>query len=297
MILIGFHLALCALLIIFRRIGIIRTDDSMIPVILLIPVVGPLIYLERVWMEEREKAGKKQIDLEKMEIDDVRYARIDHVQSNNESITVPLEEAMEINESRVRRSLIMDILRRDPDSYLTVLERASLSDDTELSHYATTSMMGIQSRYEKEIGDMEKLREQFPDHVGLEDKYIRTLRKYIDSGMISGQVKKVYQGKLDGALKKMLNLDPGRKAAWYESLMNQIQMGETDGVEKTIVDLIQRWPEEQRGYQVYMALAEKLKDPAMAAKVIEWAKDENVYLTREGKNWLEFWQTEKAENS
>ena len=57
---------------------------------------------------------------------------------------------------KVRHSLMLDILHKNPNEYIAILQKARNSDDTEVTHYATTMMMEIQTEYEKKLQQYEK---------------------------------------------------------------------------------------------------------------------------------------------
>lgn len=54
--------------------------------------------------------------------------------------TVPLEEALIVDNPRQRRNLMLSILNENPGQYANLLSQARLNEDVEVVHYAATAM-------------------------------------------------------------------------------------------------------------------------------------------------------------
>lgn len=78
--------------------------------------------------------------LEQMRVDDEERRSILVEERADFANTVPLEEALIVNDSSQRRSLVMSILNDNPSRYIDVLSQARLNEDVEVVHYAATAM-------------------------------------------------------------------------------------------------------------------------------------------------------------
>ena len=67
-----------------------------------------------------------------------------------------------INEPRVRRELIMDVLNDDPEEYMDLLKQARMNEDVEVVHYAITAMVELSKEYDFRLQKMEKLYAALP---------------------------------------------------------------------------------------------------------------------------------------
>ena len=285
------HLIISVVVFVLQDMNILKIRDRIYPIVYLVPYVGFMMLLVECIMDKRNRIGQREIDLDKLEITQVRYKQI-KVPQKEENEVVPLEEAMAINDSKVRRSLILDILRKNPENYVAVLEKASLSSDTELSHYATTSMMAIQSRYEKSIAELEKEKERDKDNPIVLDDYATVLKNYINSGLISGQVLRIYQNKLNKVLEELKGLCPEKIKYRFDWIDNRLDIGNTAGVKAECEDLLKKWPGEERCYKSYMAYAFKISDKKLAMQILKEVKEKEVYLSRAGREWYDFWNAE-----
>lgn len=323
------HIVLCIIVTVLLRLKIIKTREHIVPILYLIPFTGPLIFFMEQWLQKRKLYSSRNAGYDRLEIDDLRFQKIVLPTGEGKNDVVPLEEAMEINNSYTRRSLIMDILKGKPEDYVPVLESASLSDDTELSHYATTSMIAIQTRYEARLGELELRMRDIRDAVDIKadveadidefernlrekgntvelvsenfnipskgyimllDEYIMLIDKYMDSGLISGAIYDIYQVKYDAALVEMLGYVKDIKKYWLMWVTNRIETGRLKGMDKLLELMRMNWPDDEKCYMVYMAYAFKTDNDELASEIIKTVEERQIYLSKNGKEWYDFWR-------
>ena len=81
---------------------------------------------------------------------------------------VPMEEALKINDYELRRKMVMDTLKEDNTlDYLNVLKEALENEDSETSHYASSIIMLLQEKTQKQILAKEKALEEDPENQEL----------------------------------------------------------------------------------------------------------------------------------
>ena len=141
------HLLICIVLYVLHKLAVLHTKAQLFPFVFCLPVCGPCLILIEEWYERKQKMGIDEIGVEKLKIEDEIYKRIDVDASKDSNSTVPLEEALVIDDTKTRRKLMMDILNRDPKQYIRLLQKIRMSSDTEITHYATTSMAEIQRNH------------------------------------------------------------------------------------------------------------------------------------------------------
>lgn len=254
----------------------------------LVPYVGAVLTGQELWAERKDRVSR-EIGLEGFDVTEVRYKHIDIEDRSNEDITVPLEEAIVVDESPVRRRLIVDVLNRHPEDNVSLLERASRTDDTEVSHYATTAMTGIQSGYEARIADLESAyKEQKNSDI------LRSLRnelmRYIESGLVFGRVLYTYEEKLDDVLTELLQEFPGRRHYHRDWVENRVRMGRLDGVVEELEKDLNEWPDYMPFYRSYGDYAQAVGDSHLMQEVIKRAESSNAYFTRDDHDWIRFWE-------
>ena len=212
--------------------------------------------------ETFKDAEERPIGLEKLMVDQIRYEKIKMSDNRNQDITVPLEEAMVVNDEKVRRKLIVDVLNHDPKRHIDLLKKASMADDTELSHFATTAMMNIQSDYEEKIG----------------------------SGLVSGIIRKIYCDKLAEVLSRLVQIYPERRHYRLQWIRIRIESDQLEGVEEDLSYALKKWPDYVPFYRQYVALAQHKKDGELLERVLERVEKNGAFLSRKDREWYAFWK-------
>lgn len=166
-------------LIFFKRL---KVDKLMAFNIIFLPILGEvLIVIEHV-RQVRGTQAKKISELEAMKEVDDDYTNI-QLASKEDNMVVPIEDALILNDSAVRRSLIMDVLMQDTKQYTGVINQARLNDDVEVVHYAITAMVELSDEYESKSKLLRGKIEAEPDRSDYKDEYIDFLEEYIHSGV------------------------------------------------------------------------------------------------------------------
>lgn len=284
------HLIVCIVIFLLMKQGKIKSSMVVYPAVVLVPICGLVLLVIEEYRVRNTTQKERQVGVESFKISDIRYKRIVVDDDSNETITVPLEEAISVNNASVRRKLMMDILHRNPEEYIELLQMTRTADDTELTHYATTTMMEIQNKYELEIHKLSEEIKENPKELQVLKKYRKVLLKYIDSGLISGKILEIYRAQLDDILRKLCEMLPENRVYFQDYIRNQIALGKNDNIDGQIMDMINRWPDEVQVYQIYVEFLWKSNRGDEIPGVLNRLKEGNVYLSSEGKAWLEFWE-------
>lgn len=298
--LLAIHILLCGIIGYKLYMKQVKVRTPIYPVVVCIPVVGALLFLADLWIEKKEKHGVREIGLEKLKITDAKYRTIHVEREEHSGMVVPLEEAIAVNDAKTRRKLLLDILHKNPEEHIELLQRARMTDDTELTHYATTTMMEIQSGYEQSIRELEadvKLIDAENEKSRL-GKVLRKLRKelemYIDSGLITGNILNIYRRKLDGVFVQLLALEPENKNYHLGKLENEIEQGVFEGVEERLQKIGQKWPEDEQIYKVFVRYYAATHQGEKIQKILAEIEEKGIYLTSEGKKWFAFWKNREC---
>ena len=83
---------------------------------------------------------------------------------------------------------------------------------------------------------------------------------------------------------------PENRVYFQDYIRNQIALGKNDNIDGQIMDMINRWPDEVQVYQIYVEFLWKSNRGDEIPGVLNRLKEGNVYLSSEGKAWLEFWE-------
>lgn len=163
-------------------------------IVLAMPFIGFLFLLITGFFENQTRArGYLESEPSHYDAHKKRVILPDTLNYEKEINTVPVEEALIINDSSVKRVLIIDLLKEDAEKYIGILKKALTDEDTETSHYAATAIAQIRQQFNTAIQDLnEKYCE---DNTNIDNliEFSDVLKKYLDSGLLDS---KSYQKKL-----------------------------------------------------------------------------------------------------
>ena len=282
------HVMMSICMVVLRFTHRLRSRNMILPAACLIPVCGPVIALVDEWQVRHSRMGVRTVDdYTQIQGDEAWHREV--IVRNDDALTVPLEEAMTVDDAHVSRSLMMKLLHTGAENYVELLKKVTESNDVELTHYATTAMMEIQSDYERKIGELsEKIKKNPKDTASFMQCRSR-IKAYIDSGLISDTVLMQYRLRLDEVLSKLCALEPDAVRFEYERIENLILLKKYDGIEKRLASLERKYPEESRIYRLYVEYYYSTHAGEKIADTLRRMKERGVYLDSAGKEWLEVW--------
>lgn len=266
------------------------------PVVWFIPIWGTLMAIADEYTVRQRVNASKAFEIERLELTDKRYRSIEVDSSENNKITVPLEEAMLINDAKTRRTLMLDILHKNPKEYVDLLQRARLSEDVELTHYATTTIMEVQSEYEALIQQCEAEVSKEPNSEKLLRKYAKTIYAYINSGLISGNILFIQRVELRRVLEKILVLCPDDHRKVIQYIENEMELDPSENLLTRLEEASKKWPQDEKIYMLFVNYYCKTGQGKKIQELLEQLTQNKVYLSREGKEWYSFWKREEAES-
>lgn len=284
------HIVVCMVIGVLMKSGRIQMRALIYPAVVCIPVCGLVIFLVEWYIRTKQKIKSKEVSIDKLKISDAKYQRIQVEEGELENSVVPLEEAIVVNDATVRRKLMLDILHRNPEEHIELLQKARLTDDTELTHYATTTMMEIQSNYEQRIRDLEDGLEESENRVKNLRRLRRELSRYIESGMITGNILAIYRRKLGMVLEELLQSDPENKNFFLAKVENKLEQNDMVGIEAELKIALEKWPEDEKVYMLFVRYYQVTYQGEQIQQVLEDIEKNKVYLSGEGKKWFLFWQ-------
>ena len=144
---------ICLVVLFFLYKGIIRKQRKkaflLSVFMLLVPIVGIvfLVVSEIVYFilyKRRDKAFSS----EELSFSQERTRMIIGNDIEKESDTVPIEEALRVSDTMVKRQAFLDVLKRpDVEDYMSSIQEAVSHEDTEVVHYAASYITDMIAKY------------------------------------------------------------------------------------------------------------------------------------------------------
>lgn len=283
----GVHLALAGAVLFGMPGGRQRPDMPLLFFMLLLPVFGPAV----AWMLLRPGAATPP-DAEWMKRNEDTHQNL--VSSPAQAVqTVPLEEALLINDARQRRALMMNMLRADPKKYLDVLLVARFNEDPETAHYATATLMELQRQMQMELQRLQLQLKQDPGDDKTWAAYASTLEEYCQSGLIEGQVLRRQRLMLAAALDEIFTRTETPELMSM-AVQNHLQLGQGQEARAVADRMLKRWPGDERPWVEQMRVYAQTHDQAGMLSLMERAQNAPVDWTHAGRERLQYWMGRTA---
>jgi hypothetical protein len=264
-----------------------RPGASIALVMLMIPVFGPIMG----WMLSRPR----------------RYApsnatQIDHNMGAREGAapevhsplkTVPIEEALFINDPRHRRNVMLAMLKGNPRKHLDVLMLARFNEDHETAHYATATLMKIQQQMQQELRRYRALIERGQADGKTWLAYLKLQDEYCSSGLLEGHLVRRERLMLASALKKCL-AKMATPELFSMAVRNHLALGHVRLARETSREMYRRWPCDERSWLEMMRVCVQSRDRSGMNALLERALHAPVDWTREGRQTLKYWMKRSA---
>ena len=275
--------------------GVIQLDFYLKSLIIFLPLIGAL---SAIYIIKDRKLRFFEDDLAFEEVipwlDDTagqqNLETKDNATLSIENI-VPFQEALLLNNSGIKRELIIDVIFESPDKFVPLLHQARLNDDVEVVHYATTILSELTAKYDEHLRQLELRVEKDPDSLEKRYDYVDFLERYIESDIAEGhygvRLKSAYITEIEAMLANGFSIDKSRLMALAKFYQ---EMGEFAKLETLLTKLSELYPYDQ---DVWMLKFDTiiLKKSSSELKRFWKELDQNqIYFSAKNKAKLAFWQ-------
>lgn len=307
------HVILCAIAILLTIFKKLRLRPMALTYLILVPIFGPvsILFLHIHKLRGGEDA---EVNVSKFRVEADIYRSIGFSTDEDEDVVsleeamilndsntrrslimdlvkenvVPLEEALTLSTSNVRRKLIMDVLNSDTAAFYGLLEQARLNDDVEVVHFATTAMSELNKQYDLELEHFRKLDEAEPENAEMLYEYCGCMKSFLELEIIKGQMLEMRRAQYIDLLKRLIALEPAPDS--YCDLAEQLMLADRfDEAKSTFDDMFERYPENENVWILYIEYFVRLGDGAEVKKQVEEALREHIYFSSATYERLSFW--------
>ncbi|MGT2802601.1 hypothetical protein [Streptococcus henryi] len=264
--------------------------------LLFFPILGPIsvIYLLK---DKKSRSQKDKLSFEEV----IPWLSNDKdVKDNFESsepvtldITniVPFQEALLLNNSSIKRELIIDVIFESPENFVSLLNQARLNDDVEVVHYATTILSELSAKYDENLHRLEHQVKKNPDsfikRCDLSDFLERYIKSEIAEGHYGKTLKQKYIHEIEWMIEKNFPVDKKRLislARTYQSLEN------FEALDNLITNLFNLFPDDQDIWMLYLDTIILKKSGSELEQFWEFLGQNNIYFSEKNKVKLNFWR-------
>lgn len=209
---------------------------------------------------------------------EIRYEKI--IEIEKEVNYIPVEEALLLNNSSVKRKLIMDTARDEAYDYISFLKLAMSDSDMETSHYAASIVMEInrklQTLIQKAAADYEKNNK---DAKNLFD-YVDIVGKYYKSGLLDEGNEKRYGLLYSKLIEELINLEYDTEALFKDKIETDLKLNEYTSLFNWIERYHDKYPESETPYLLTMKYYYITNNVNGINQVLRTIENAHVNITR-----------------
>lgn len=283
-----FHVIL-AILVLLMPTSKLRARKEYWAPILLVPIVGPLMAGTIELLFVLENPGTKPIELESLKIgNDIFWSKF--VEAEEVKDVIPLEEAILLDDIKIRRKAVLSTFRQDSFRYLDILLLARHNEDVDTTHYATIQISKIQRQFQLNLQKYARAVEENPDDLALLDEYIDLLERYIQSPLPEESILKHQRMVFGQLLDRRLAIQPNDRKTYVRKLQNTINLNEDYESALEVIDILkEEWPEDEQVWIETLRACIQWKDEERCQETIQEIQNTRIKWTRRGKEQVSPW--------
>lgn len=280
LIIIAVHLLVCMTLCLLHHVGVLKVDGLLLPFMALIPLWGPLSV---ALMHSRAvlRGGRRiPAGLQELKVEDQEQRNILVDDRTDYANTVPLEEALIVDNPRQRRNLMLSILNENPGQYANLLSQARLNEDVEVVHYAATAMAQISAKEDIALQQRMEEYERNRDSDEALDRYREALEHYLESSMEQGYARTLQMRRYADLLAERLKRHNDYRTV-CSLAKTQMDLGSFDAASRTIEAALSAWPRQGDVWLMKLRLGAARHDGEAVQRTVRHIKDDHIYLGAE----------------
>lgn len=312
--LMALHIVAAVCMITARRRGVMHFSSAMFPIVLLLPLWGPVCALAAELHILGGEKPDQEPDTGRFGITDEVYRSI-RMDNDDMSGVLPIEDVLESGEPVRRRSLLLSVLHEGPAPFVRPLRTAGVNDDTEVVHYAVTALVELRSEYSQRISRMEKLYRQHPASAQIIEEYADLDEEYLQSGIPDSSERGERLAHCRSMLEKLLNYigwqETGSRGLsssvnGKEKILKKktqtetmrllkrlgnicLQQGDTRAAEAAGQRLLAMDPAGEDGYMMILRAKAAAQDDRGVKKIISNVQKSGIYLSPSAREQIDFW--------
>lgn len=260
-------------------------------IMILLPVVGILLFVlldislvffsayrnKKISLERAEKSNFISLLLRKSEID--KWEDI-----------VPIEDALVLNDKKIRRNLIINTLKGDSYIYLSFLKKALKDEDTEVSHYAAIAVMETKRKLTLAIQQLEAKYELGNNEDSLvNEAYAEALKRYTQSGLLDDKAYIKYMDTYSKVLENIINTENVKEIHYEDKIQCDIVMKKYDETISVCRKYMDEFPKSDKPYILLLKIYFLKNDKMQFNEVTKELIQSNIRIEGKSLEIIRFW--------
>lgn len=284
-------LCLIYIIVLFRKAD--SKKNYKIIIIIFFPVFGMLLLIIQDIIEKLvKKVDTEQILDLSDESESLDFGTIRKIDYENEINIIPIDDVLSLNSNSVKRKMIFEILKEDTITYMGYLEKALGNSDTETSHYAATTVLEIQNKFNKALQDFDFKYEKSKDNLEVLLKYSEVLKKYVTSSLIDQKSQLKYKNIYSRVLEDILNIEPTEET-FIDKINCELELGNFNTAMIFCNRFLKLYPECENAFIMLMKYYYVMYDFKGFSNTLSALKASDIRFSNRGLNITRYWRSEQ----
>jgi len=266
-----------------------KTKLVLLPVFVLMPLLGPLLM---ALVGIGGALGKKDIDaFTDDEPEREKFDYLTQINDEKEINIVPMKEAMALNKTSTQRDIVFELAKGNPTEYIKNLKHALLSEDSEVAHYAASSISKFKRELDMQLVDLEAVFQDEPHLSKNRTALIKALDDAIKAKLATGEELIAMRSRIIEVLMMELRLGEAVGKEYYIMICEYLlEVEDYESYESWVSEFKTRFPEADDPLRLDLQYAYRTKNKALFEAVLDEAQNAKYAITKETLNMLHFWK-------
>jgi hypothetical protein len=188
------------------------------------PILGFLLlyFMNKKVKNKRDSIQEKLIkNDEKLESKGVSIFKENIEKERN---VIPIEDALILNENKVKRSMLLDLLKEESFQNMDALKFALKNEDTETSHYAAAAIVEIKRKLLIAMQTLERKVDENPSDLQVLSAYRDVIKQYMNSGFLDERTLLKNRYSYSTVLERMIDIQPNEVSYFIEKISCDLQL-------------------------------------------------------------------------
>lgn len=247
-----------------------------------------LIYLMNKKVRSQKEAIPEWLMRQKTDLNQREFS-IFKEDVEKERNVVPIEDALILNENKVRRTMLLDILKKESIQNIESIKFALENEDSETSHYAATAIMELKRKLLNSMQSLDTQVDENPNDVKVLSAYKEVITQYINSGFLDEKTLLKNKYNYSTILEKMIEIQPSEESYFVEKISCDLSLAEYTTARNYCDLFVRLHPDCEDAYFMDMQIHYLMKNSEGFEKSLNDLRKSSVRLSPNGLSKLRFW--------
>jgi hypothetical protein len=202
---------------------------------------------------------------------------------------VPIEDALILNENKVRRTMLLDILKKESIQNIESIKFALENEDSETSHYAASAIMELKRKLLNSMQSLDIQVDENPNDLKVLSSYKEVITQYINSGFLDEKTLLKNKYNYSTILEKMIEIQPSEESYFVEKISCDLSLAEYSTARHYCDLFVRLHPDCEDAYFMDMQIHYLMKDSEGFENSLNELRKSSVRLSPNGLSKLRFW--------